>query len=96
MGRRDVLLLSILTVVTSLGWVLFDFYHATVDSTIPENVEAELAPITPKFDRELIDKLKTRRDVEPLVEEDIIKLPTAGRVATPPVATVTATPPAGL
>lgn len=66
MGRRDVLLLSILTLATTLAWIAFDVYHAYIDSTIQESVEAQIVPITPRFDRATIDSLKTRKYVEPL------------------------------
>lgn len=66
MGRRDTFLLSILTVVTAFAWILFDVYHAYVDTTIPETIEEQLVPITPKFDRAYIEKMNQRQKVDPL------------------------------
>lgn len=72
LGRRDALLLSILTLVTALAWIAFDVYHASIQNTIPQDVEAKLVPITPTFDRPVVDGLKTRFDVAPL-EGEIVK-----------------------
>lgn len=72
MGRRDTLLLSILTLVTSLAWIAFDVYHASVDTTIAPDVEQRLVPITPRFDRQLLQKINQRENVDPLESEDIL------------------------
>lgn len=66
MGRRDTFLLSILTLVTALGWIVFDVYHASIENTIPQNVEEQLAPITPTFNKVLINDLKKREHIDPL------------------------------
>ena len=71
MGRRDTLLLSILTLVTAFAWIAFDVYHATVDTTIAQSVEDQLVPITPKFDKTLVDRIKNRQKIDPLNTEGI-------------------------
>lgn len=71
MGRRDTLLLSMFTLITSLAWIVFDVYHASIDTTIAPDVEEQLIPITPKFDRVLLDKIRKRENVDPLESGDI-------------------------
>jgi hypothetical protein len=65
MGRRDMLLLSILTFVTALGWIAFDVYHASVENTTPQDVEDQLAPVMPTFNTGLIEDLKNRETIDP-------------------------------
>ncbi len=66
MGRRDTLLLSILTLITAIGWIVFDVYHASIDTTIPQDVEEKLSPVVPNFDKNIIQKIKKRQAVSPL------------------------------
>lgn len=66
MGRRDTLLLSMLTLVTTLGWISFDVYHSYIDSTITVQEAVQIVPITPTFERATIDRVKKRQDIEPL------------------------------
>ena len=71
MGRRDMLLLSIFTLVTTAGWIIFDVYHSFVTSTISEEVEQQIAPITHTFEQSVIDRIKNRLPIEPLTVETI-------------------------
>lgn len=63
-SQRDNLILSFLTFITALSWIAFDVYHASVDTTIPKNLEEQLVPITPTFDREIIQKVKRRKNID--------------------------------
>lgn len=63
MGRRDTLLLSILTLITVMGWIVFDVYHASIDTTIPPDVEEKLSPVVPDFDKNIIQKIKKRQTI---------------------------------
>lgn len=86
MGRRDVLLLSFLTFITAIAWIVFDVYHASVTSTIPQEVETQLAPVTPKFDTEVIEKIRRRENIEPFGSENAIvpvKTTTSSATITP-------------
>lgn len=64
-SRKDLFLLSILTLITAIGWIVFDIYHASVDTTIPPEIEEQLTPITPTFERKVVESLKNRQFVEP-------------------------------
>ena len=78
MGRRDTLILSILTLVTAVGWIIFDVYHASVENTIPPAVTEQLAPITPTFNRAVIENLKNRERIEPLVTQEGVSTSVSG------------------
>lgn len=56
---KDILLLTILTFITILLWIGFEAYHAAVTSTIPENVEILIQPLSPEFRAEVIGRLPT-------------------------------------
>lgn len=66
MGKRDTLILAICTLLTAAAWIAFDLYHASVDTTISPEDEALLVPITPTFDRSVLEKIKSRQHIEPL------------------------------
>jgi hypothetical protein len=66
MDKKNILVLSIFTFITALGWIVFDIYHAATVSTITKNVEEQLVPITPAFETSVIDKLNNRVHVDVL------------------------------
>ena len=66
MDRKNIFVLSIFTLITAIGWIIFDVYHASIDTTIPQNVADELTPISSTFDRGVITKVGGRLHVEPL------------------------------
>lgn len=93
MGRRDAFIISILTFITAVAWIAFDVYHASVESTIPTEVESQLAPITPKFDTSVIEKVKKRQNVEPLDSGSIkVVVPTQTPSSSPAAAILSISP----
>lgn len=64
-GRRDVFLLSLLTFVTTVAWIVFDVYHSSVTTTISPEIEEKIVPITPTFDLPLVEGLKRRQKIDP-------------------------------
>lgn len=62
-----------LTILTSvfilvLIWIALSIYHNTITSTIPEALSIQVAPISPAFDTQTLEKLKKRKIVEPSFE----------------------------
>ena len=51
-----------------VAWISFNIYHNAVKSTIPENLNIQIFPITPFFDTKTIEKIKNRQRVVPLYE----------------------------
>jgi hypothetical protein len=65
MKQKDTLITVILLFIFVLTWIGESVYRSAVSSTIPENVSKEIAPITPTFDTNAIEKLKSREKITP-------------------------------
>lgn len=66
MKRNDILLLLIPSFLIVVFWVVFNIYHNFVTSTIPEDLNVQITPISPDFDTSVIENLKKRKMIEPL------------------------------
>jgi len=62
MKDKDVLFISVATLITALAWVVFDAYHAYTTSTIPKELEEIALPITPIIDTNIVQSLKSRTE----------------------------------
>lgn len=95
---RDILFLSILTLITVLTWIAFDVYKALTKYTIPHVLEEQMQSFNPKIDRAKIEKLKERLTIPEEELEKITFFPV--EVATPtvemPETTESASPSGGL
>ncbi|MEK7565499.1 MAG: hypothetical protein AAB506_00440 [Patescibacteria group bacterium] len=60
MKSKNIITLAIITLVTALGWVLFDAYHAYVATTVTSALEKISLPLTPQIETKVIEKLKSR------------------------------------
>ncbi len=65
MKDKDVLFLSIATLITALAWVVFDAYHAYTTSTISKELDEIALPITPIIDTNTVQEVKKR--TEPII-----------------------------
>lgn len=70
--QNDLLILVISIFIIALIWIGTNLYHAFVTSTITETQNIQVSPIEPNFDREVLEKLKSRTVVDPLFEADSI------------------------
>lgn len=50
MGKREWLIITILTFITILAWVVFDLLHTRAEEKIPEQLQETIEPIDPSFD----------------------------------------------
>lgn len=66
--QKDVLFLSISMFIVVVAWIAFSIYHSIVTTTITEDLQMQIVPIDPRFDTEIIEKLKSREKVIPLFE----------------------------
>lgn len=64
--QKDVLFVLISSFVVVVAWIGFNLYHIWATSTINKNIQAQLEPIDPTFDKNTIQSLKTREQVNPL------------------------------
>lgn len=60
MNHKEFAILSIITFLTVIAWIIFGIYHAKTTSTVTSIQLKEIAPLTPTFDNEIIKKLSTR------------------------------------
>lgn len=62
MKNRDLIILSIFFLGTVLLWMIFELMHTASKSTVVPVVAEQIKPITPKFDTNLLRKLKERQN----------------------------------
>lgn len=86
MKQREILLIIGSFFGLVLLYFVFSVYHNYVTSTIPEDLNIQITPISPTFDEKTISDLKKRGNVSPLFQ-------TTG---SPETATQAASPSAGL
>jgi hypothetical protein len=63
MKQTDFILIAVSTLIAALAWVFFDAYHAYTTTKVAPALAEIAIPSTPKIDREVIEKLKLRRDL---------------------------------
>lgn len=68
MKQKDILIIIILFFIFIIAWIGGGIYHSAVNSTISEETNEEISPITPAFDTKVIDKLKKRQKIVPSFE----------------------------
>lgn len=56
---KNILILSIMTLITVLTWIGFEVYRVATKTTIPKVTQEQLTPLNPKIKKETIEKLKT-------------------------------------
>ncbi len=83
MKDRDIFLISILTLVTALCWVVFDAYHAYTAQLVTPNLEEIAIPITPTLDEKLIHELAGRQIPETVTVQLVVPASPTGRPALP-------------
>ncbi len=59
--NRDLLILSILTVITVFSWVTFEVYRALTQIEIPAVLKQQIEPLNPTVQTEIIQGLKLRK-----------------------------------
>jgi hypothetical protein len=87
MKQKDVLFIFISSFVVVFAWVGFNLYHKWVTTTISTDLQMQINPIEPSFDRDTIENLKKREQIQPAYESDTKSQPTP----TPSITTPTPT-----
>jgi hypothetical protein len=65
-SQRDLLYLSLSALVLTVAWISFNIYHIWATSTITEDLQMQIQPITPDFDTGTITALKSRKKITPV------------------------------
>jgi hypothetical protein len=55
---KDALILSIMTLITVLTWIIFEVYRTATKTTIPKVTQEQMAPLNSQIKKEIIEKLK--------------------------------------
>lgn len=58
MNNKDMLVISIFTLITILAWIVFDVYHAAVTSTITEVQQQLMTPLNPKLNTQALKNVR--------------------------------------
>lgn len=61
MRPKDLSIIAIFTFVTAVAWIILSLYHTKVTSTISPALQKQIEPISPRFDKTTIDRLKKQR-----------------------------------
>ena len=69
---RDLFFLSILTVITTLTWIILDTYRAFSKIEIPKVLQEQIEPLNPELESKVFEDLSKRL----LIEEGVLVLPT--------------------
>lgn len=91
MKREDILVLLIPTFIFVFAWIGFGIYHSSVKSTISEELNMQITPISPDFDTKTIDKLKKRQNVTPIYQAQNSTIVPTPSVTLPVISTGSAT-----
>ena len=68
MKQKDILFILAFTAFSAMGWVGFSIHHNFATSTISKDLNANIIPISPDFDLQIIDSLKKREHTTALFE----------------------------
>jgi len=63
--QKDILFIFISSFIVVVAWIGFNLYHIYVTSTINGDLQLQLTPISPVFDPQTIQQLKTRENINP-------------------------------
>lgn len=64
--QKDILFIFISSFIVVAAWISFNIYHIYATSTVSQDIQSDLTPISPVFDPVTMNQLKTRENVEPL------------------------------
>ena len=58
--NRDIIILSLFSLITIIAWIVFDVYHAATTSQITPVQQELMIPVNPVFDASVIKELKSQ------------------------------------
>lgn len=57
-ARKEILILTIVTFLTFIAWVIFDIIHTRTQVTVDPAVQEAIKPLQPTFDQSAIQLLQ--------------------------------------
>ena len=63
MNRKEFYILAIITFMTVVAWIIFGVVHARNTSTVEVINTAEIVPLTPAFDSDIINQINNRENL---------------------------------
>lgn len=60
-SQKDILIISIFSVMTVFIWIISDVYHAAATTQITPVQEKLIFPLNPAFDQQTIDIIRSRQ-----------------------------------
>jgi hypothetical protein len=63
--QHDILFILVSSFIVVAAWIAFNIYHIYITSTISQEIQAQLTPISPVFDNATIQKLQKRESIVP-------------------------------
>ncbi len=66
MKQKDIIFILGSSVFVIFVWIIFNIYHGSVQSTIPEKTIRKITPIKAEFDLKTVENIKERNNIEPL------------------------------
>lgn len=57
MDKKSLFIIATITLITIIGWVVFNVIHARAKTEIPPETQKLIEPINPTFDQETIKSL---------------------------------------
>lgn len=58
--NRDLLLISIFTLITVFAWIVFEVYHSAVTTTITQIHQKLINPLDPKINEATLNAIRQR------------------------------------
>jgi len=63
MKKNNVVILLVSFVVLVITWIIGNIYHATVTSTLSDDLNSQSAPIEPTFNEDVLAAIRTREQI---------------------------------
>lgn len=63
MNRKELYILAMIIFLTVIAWITFGIYHARNTSSVNDLKSENLVPLTPAFDNDIIDQLRSRKEI---------------------------------
>jgi hypothetical protein len=95
--QKDILFILVSSFIVIVAWIAFNIFHILATSTIDENIQLQLTPISGTFDQKTIQQLKSRESINPLFEQQgsssqsAVPTPSAVIITIPPIGAPTPT-----